>query len=282
MRFLASWWVLCASVGAGAMFGTGVTGTAVTMAIAAAVGLAFLVPGSVTAYKRRVGLLGVTALLVLGALPLYFSRVDVAAMFALPVAFALMGAVLWPSLRGWSDIKLKWSTSVARMDEVGRRYESLTELAAALSDEPAPDDLAADERFRREHAVAMDELNQPLRAYEGFLGAIRGIGPAVLALGFLLFWVTAYSVLWFIDPTECTQDACHGAFQGLDEEPLFGDFVYMAVSGVVGSTPPGIVPATAVAKMLSAAQFLSAALLLGAYAAAIFSRAPVLPNQPRP
>jgi hypothetical protein len=253
-------------------FAIGSNAVGAYFALAAAVTLAFVRPGSLTAKKRRVGLLGAIALLVLGALPLRLTYGDVFVVFALPVTFlVVMGPLIYLVARQWHQAGLAISNMLDTADQVYRLFPTKEEIARASGLEPTSEDLVEDEAQRQQYAEARQGWGS-LLIYDNVSAVIRGIGPVLLALGFLLFWIAVYAAVWFFDPTECSGSICSGAFLGLDEEPLFGDFVYMAVSGVVGNTPPGIVPATSVAKMVSATHFLSAALLLGAYTTAVFSR----------
>ena len=62
---------------------------------------------------------------------------------------------------------------------------------------------------------------------------MRVFGPALLGAWFLAFWTFTYLLTWSLDTD---------AYERLSAPAAFGDFVYMAVSGVVGNVPSGLLP----------------------------------------
>lgn len=94
--------------------------------------------------------------------------------------------------------------------------------------------------------------------------ALRGIGPALLGLMFIVGWALVFLLLWSLDAHPRT-----GAFGGFGSEADVGDMIYLAVSAAVGSTPPDVTARSNLAQTLLAAEFASGALLLGAYATAL-------------
>jgi hypothetical protein len=129
------------------------------------------------------------------------------------------------------------------------------------------------------HSFLSDAVGQTLRA----------IGPALLAVAFIVGWTLVLMLLWAADPAACSLDLaepCAGAFRGLGERAAPGDFIYLAVNGAVASTPPDLVPTSRVAHMALAVEFCSGAVLIGAYALALVGApaqsSPAKPTQARP
>lgn len=118
---------------------------------------------------------------------------------------------------------------------------------------------AARDALQRE-VLAM--LGDPARVR--FLRALRAVGPAILALAFVVTWTLAYLLVWSLDA-----DTATGAFKGFGVRAEPGDAMYLAVSAAVGGTPPALEARTNVAQTLIAAEFASGALLIGAYATSL-------------
>lgn len=106
------------------------------------------------------------------------------------------------------------------------------------------------------------EAVRVLESMREITSSARAAGPALLVLAFLLVWLALVALLWVIEPQ---------AWSGLDDDRvLFGDFVYLAATSALGSTPPGIEAEAPVARMLLVGELLSGATLLGAYLASVW------------
>jgi hypothetical protein len=106
-------------------------------------------------------------------------------------------------------------------------------------------------RLERERAVAFVSSLAPLQALTGLAKGMRAIGPALLAVGFVLFWMSVFMIAWALDPS---------AWNGLGQDAArLGNFVYLAVSGLFGGGGNGIEARTAATRLIGAAEAVSAA-----------------------
>src|SRR4051794_30308111 len=96
------------------------------------------------------------------------------------------------------------------------------------------------------------------------LRAVRGLGPALLALAFLVAWTLVFLLVWSVDA-----NPHNGAYGGVGTKADLSDMFYLAINAAVGSAPPEPSAQSHVARTLLALEFASGALLLAAYATAV-------------
>jgi len=118
-------------------------------------------------------------------------------------------------------------------------------------------------------ALQIANLLSEFRRSEPAIAKLRGrvtkfrtVGPALLAFGFILAWLSVYLVVWIIEPS---------AWRGVGEHTVrFGDFVYLAVSGAFGGGDSPVKPATQAVRMLLLAETITAATILTLYIRAVW------------
>ena len=106
------------------------------------------------------------------------------------------------------------------------------------------------------------------------LGALmRAVGVAVPALVFFLAWALLFAIIWAAEPSACAvaTTRCNGAFTGLGDRPLLGDFVYYAVNLAFANPPPDLVAQSRTARAAATVEIVAAAGFLFAYLAAFFA-----------
>ena len=106
------------------------------------------------------------------------------------------------------------------------------------------------------------------------LGALmRAVGVAVPALVFFLAWALLFAIIWAAEPSACAvaTTRCNGAFTGLGDRPLLGDFVYYAVNLAFANPPPDVVAQSRTARAAATVEIVAAAGFLFAYLAAFFA-----------
>jgi hypothetical protein len=114
-----------------------------------------------------------------------------------------------------------------------------------------------------------------LRGAARRLTVLQAVGPGLAALMFLTIATCAYMAVWASAPDSCSPNfdlKCDGAFRGLGAAPTIGDFMYLAISGATGNTPPDAIPVSRLAHTTIGAEFIVGALLVGAYASLLFGR----------
>jgi hypothetical protein len=102
------------------------------------------------------------------------------------------------------------------------------------------------------------------------LGALlRALGVALPALVFFLAWALLFAIIWAAEPSACAvaTTSCNGAFVGLGDRPLLGDFVYYAVNLAFANPPPDVVAESRTARAAATVEIVAAAGFLGAFLA---------------
>jgi hypothetical protein len=126
------------------------------------------------------------------------------------------------------------------------------------------------------------------RDVRGFGAVLRALGVAVPALAFFLAWALVFIVIWSADPEACrvATTQCDGAFVGLGDHPLLGDFVYYAVNIAFANPPPDVIAQSRVARAAGTVEIVAGAgflaVYLGAFLAGRVGAAPASTPPPTP
>jgi len=115
------------------------------------------------------------------------------------------------------------------------------------------------------HAVlnVSKRMKRPVKAQFDAIEFAEASLAALAGLAFLLFWTFVYLLIW------SRQNA---AFSDLGETPRLGEFLFISASGVLGGTPEGVRALSAWSQTAMTVQLLSAAVLIGAFVAALRTR----------
>ena len=105
------------------------------------------------------------------------------------------------------------------------------------------------------------------------LALLRALGAALPALVFFLAWALLFAIIWAAEPSACAvaTTRCNGAFVGLGDRPLLGDFVYYAVNLAFANPPPDVVAESRTARAAATVEIVAAAGFLAAYLGAFLA-----------
>lgn len=111
------------------------------------------------------------------------------------------------------------------------------------------------------------------RGLELFWKVLQRVGILMPALMFFIFWALIYISAWAWNPIPCTADpvqSCSGAFGGLGENPIFGDFLYYAVNMAFANPVPDVIGRSHWVHSLNTVEVMSGIGLASLYAGAFF------------
>jgi hypothetical protein len=89
---------------------------------------------------------------------------------------------------------------------------------------------------------------------------------------------------WAAEPTTCAvaTTRCNGAFTGLGDRPLLGDFVYYAVNLAFANPPPDVVAESRTARAAGTVEIVVATGFLAVYVGAFLAGRGLTPTASRP